>query len=127
MTEFELIMVMGEIADDITDQFEFWIGITIAVVVACYSAGEKLSKRMRSCISILYFLACLLLYLRYLDAGFRGAEVITALNEINSAYTARLGIITDTLRQALMIGTTLLIIVYINFPAVGEDRKRDSQ
>ena len=122
MTEFELIMVMGEIADDITDQFEFWIGITVAVVVACYTAGEKLSKRMRTTISLLYFLACLLLYLRYLDAGFRGAEVIAALNEMSSPYTARLGILTDTLRQVLMIGTTILVMAYINYPVIGEDK-----
>lgn len=46
-------------------QFQFWITITFAVIVANFVAGKRLSKRSRSVIALLYGLAVVVLVSRW--------------------------------------------------------------
>lgn len=43
MIEFEILVLLGELSRTITEQFNFWIATTFAVVIASYTAGRRLS------------------------------------------------------------------------------------
>lgn len=49
----------------IDGQFQFWITITFAVIVANFVAGRRLSPRSRSAIALLYALAVVVLISRW--------------------------------------------------------------
>jgi hypothetical protein len=61
--ELEELFFIRESAIDA--QFQFWITITFAVIVANFVAGKRLSKRSRSVIALLYGLAVVVLVSRW--------------------------------------------------------------
>ena len=104
----------------IESQFQFWLTITFAVIVAAYSAGHRLKGSIRLVISALYFMSCALCYWRYVGAVENMQDVLAALAEMNSllAETA-LGPWPGYLRRTVMVLGTLFGLVAINFPKLG--------
>lgn len=47
-------------------QFQAWMAISFAVIVACYSAGDELETRIRIAISIIYSSAAYALFARWM-------------------------------------------------------------
>ena len=43
MSEFELKILLREMGVGISEQFNFWMATTFAIVVASYTAGDKLN------------------------------------------------------------------------------------
>ena len=62
-------------------QFQYWITITFAVVVAGFVAGERLTRKLRYAVVVLYLLATLTLGLRVLNAGTPAFAIAEALEE----------------------------------------------
>ena len=62
-------------------QFQFWVSITFAAVVAGFIAGDRLTQRMRYVAASLYALAALVLILRFFDAARTVVSVGDALRE----------------------------------------------
>ena len=60
LTELFLIMESA-----IYTQFEYWLTITFAVVVASFVAGKHFSQRLRFALALLYALACVVLSSRW--------------------------------------------------------------
>jgi len=60
----ELALLAGASMDT---QFQYWISVTFAVVVASFVAGERLSRPMRLLAAVLYLLASVLLISRFLQ------------------------------------------------------------
>jgi hypothetical protein len=46
-------------------QFQYWLSVSFAVIIATFLAGDQLSKRIRFLVCGLYFLATLLFAARY--------------------------------------------------------------
>ena len=68
MIEVELLQLYMEVNQDIDTQFQFWISITFAVLVATFVAGHRLSRGGRAVIAALYLCGAALLLSRYFSA-----------------------------------------------------------
>jgi hypothetical protein len=62
-------------------QFQYWISVTFAVVIAGFVAGERLTRRMRYIAATLYVLATFVLISRFLDSAQVTGSFIDALAE----------------------------------------------
>jgi hypothetical protein len=60
-------------------QFQFWLTITFAVIVASFSAGDRLNGRLRMFAAVLYFLATVHLATRWTFDGMVGARWVAVL------------------------------------------------
>lgn len=68
ITEVQLLELFLQVNADIDTQFQFWISVTFAVLVASFVADERLSRIERGVISALYLCATGILLYRYLSA-----------------------------------------------------------
>ncbi len=68
LTTEEFIELMGVTTSNINSQFELWLTVTFAVIVASYLAGHKLSAGLRYLIATLYTLVSLLLVMMLMQA-----------------------------------------------------------
>jgi len=63
--EVQLLQLLLEVNQDIDTQFQFWISITFAVLVASFVADERLSRSERVAITALYLAAAAIVLFRY--------------------------------------------------------------
>ena len=63
LTTEEAIELLALSVDNINQQFELWLTITFAVIVASYIAGHKLSQVFRVWFVTLYLMVSILLFL----------------------------------------------------------------
>ena len=105
----DLIALMLVLRESMDIQIQFWISVTFAVVVASFSAGKKLSFRLRILSSLLYLVATATFIARWQHDY---AEMQMLLAEINSrGLEFEVLLVPATLRIALIaIGTVATII-----------------
>ena len=68
MNESDLFQIFLDVNQDIDTQFQFWISITFAVLVASFVADERLSRVERAVVTGLYLCAAMILLQRYTSA-----------------------------------------------------------
>lgn len=100
----DIVEVLGYGSNAIDAQFQFWITVTFAAIVAAYLAGPRLSLRLKVVASCLYLLVSVLLALRT-------AQHVLAMNELIrlSGYAGGLFEHPLTLPIAMLRGTIWLI------------------
>ncbi len=118
----ELIILVGATAGS---QFEFWMATTFAVAVASYSAGSRLNIWLRIAITILYIAACILFYLRYLEAVNNLSSLFGLLHEMGSIYRPGNITLMIWMRQLVAVGTTVLAIILILRPSISRSHNAD--
>lgn len=123
MTEFEVIVLIQELGRTITEQFNFWMATTFAVVIASYTAGERLDKYIRLAIAVLYLAACTVYFFRYLDAVESVTRYAKVLQEMKSDYSPRHVTITSYARRFVMFGGSILAMLMIFMPQIGATNK----
>jgi hypothetical protein len=64
----EFILLYEVVTGSVNAQFELWITITFAVIIASYLAGHRLAKSLQYIIAILYTSVSVLLYLMLVAA-----------------------------------------------------------
>ena len=64
----ELIQLWDAVFTNINTQFELWITITFAVIIASYVAGHRLERSLQYLIAALYLAVSLLLLLMLISA-----------------------------------------------------------
>ena len=85
IAEVQLLELLLEVNQDIDTQFQVWISITFAVLVASFVAGRRLTMGARVGIAALYACASVILYLRYM----RGAvDYIPYVYDLFATYGA---------------------------------------
>ena len=102
-------------------QFQFWLTITFAVLVAGFVAGQRLNRGLRWLAALLYALASAHLMLRWMYDGTVGQHWVEELNrrgvDIAIPWTAVF------LRMALMgIGTISTLIFLVTASKYGARR-----
>ena len=128
MSESELIEVLYIFVSDAEAQFEFWMAVTIALIVASYTAGNKLTFLVRVPIAGLYLLTCGLFYLRYVDAIDNILLVTQQLESIGSFYNPGHVELTPIIRTVVVVGTTALAVLITVAPNLASnDRKTDKE
>src|SRR5512135_2481501 len=92
-------------------QFQFWLTITFAVIVAAFSAGDRLAFRLRQLAAVLYFLASAHLMTRW---AFDGA-VAERWVKILMSRGVDIGIpwVAVSLRLALMVIGSVAALVFL--------------
>ena len=65
MSEYELHVLITDHLRDMHGMMEFWVSATFAVIVARFVAGERLTHRVLWAMTVLYVMATLLSFTRY--------------------------------------------------------------
>lgn len=102
-------MLLNESSRMITEQFNFWLATTFALVIASYTAGDKRNRLMRVCVAALYLLACIVFFVRYLDAVQSALYLAEQLDAIGSDYLPGYVGIASFARRVVMVGGALWI------------------
>ena len=79
----ELILLYDVVTGSVNAQFELWITITFAVIIASYLAGHRLAKSLQYVIAILYTSVSVLLYLMLVAAVQLSAQFDAILASTN--------------------------------------------
>ncbi len=120
MSEFELQTLLIEVDGTITDQFQFWMAATFAVVIASYTAGERLALWARVSIAVLYAAAVAMFYLRYRGSVGQMVEFVQQLRDLGVEMEFSVPPqIVGGLRRFVMFGGSILTIVLICKPTFG--------
>jgi len=122
VVEVQLLNLLMEVNQDIDTQFQVWISITFAVLVASFVAGHRLSFAARLGIAAAYVAASIILYQRYM----RGAlDYIPYVFELFGTYGAPLPqnnfdlTVPFQLRRGLLWLGTIFTTVGVLFPRLG--------
>lgn len=116
MTESEIIYISAASAEA---QFESWMAVTIALVVAAYTAGYRLNSTVRYMIAFLYVLICVLFYLRYENELYAIGLHIQQLREMGSDFGAKNITLMRVIRSVVVMGATTLAVTLIVSPRLG--------
>jgi hypothetical protein len=120
MSEFELNQLLLSNLEAISDQFQFWMTATFAVVVASYTAGHRLSLWARVAVAVIYVAAVAIFYVRWQGSVQEGIRLIRALAELGYVATADgNGALAGLLRRLVMWSGTILAVVLICAPSIG--------
>ncbi len=119
MSEFELQTLLIEVDGTISDQFQFWMAATFAVVIASYTAGERLALWARVSIAVLYAAAVAMFFLRYLGSVGQMVEFVQQLRDLGVEPFSIPPRIISVLRRFVMFGGSMLTIVLICKPTLG--------
>jgi ABC-type transport system involved in cytochrome c biogenesis permease subunit len=112
----ELFYIRESVIDT---QFQYWITITFAVIVAAFVAKKHLSKRLRSVVALLYLLATVVLISRWYYAAMDVGQLLGQLQELGvSTNLPWVTIISRVLLVAL--GTSAALIFLLSEKLRGE-------
>lgn len=119
MSEFELHSPLIEYSSSIDAQFNFWMAITFAVVIASHSAGDQINRWARSALVILYLLATAIIYVRYLAAASEATNVVSQLRKlVGEVGFVSLAEYTGIGRRILILGGTVFAILVVVRPSL---------
>jgi len=107
----ELILLYEVVTGSVNAQFELWITITFAVIIASYLAGHRLAKSLQYVIATLYTSVSLLLYLMLVAAVQFSAQFDALL--AGTSITGKLFGAIALLRTSVWILGTIATIVFI--------------
>ena len=93
-------------------QFQFWLTITFAVIIAAYSAGDRLDRRLRVMAAALYLLATVHLATRWIYDGSVGSRWVNVLHARGIDFDIPWFAVYT--RMALMVlGTTAAVVFLV--------------
>jgi len=119
----ELIQLYDVVTGGASAQFELWITITFAVIIASYLAGHRLAKSLQYLIATLYMAVSVLLFLMLLSAV-QFSQQFDALN-LGASSENKLVLAVVVLRVAVWILGTIATIVFI-FKGHKDDASADA-
>jgi len=123
LTNEELIQLYDVVTSSVNAQFELWLTITFAVIIASYIAGHRLAKSLQYLIAILYTAVSALLFLMLVGAV-QFSEQFDALTAGTSSASDVVGTIV-VLRTSVWILGTIATIVFI-FKGHNDDTRGDA-
>jgi hypothetical protein len=121
VTEVDLLPLFFDVNEDIDTQFQFWISITFAVLVASFVADERLSRFERAVITLLYLSAATIILLRYGSALSHQRDVLE-LFTANGLAQPELPTLAGLLRLSLFTVGSLIAALSVAFPRFGARR-----
>jgi len=128
MNEFEIYQSLTLNLEALNDQFEFWMTVTFAVVVASYTAGNRLIISMRVIISALYILSVVMFYIRYDGIVSASGAFVGRLLEMG--YTEDMlpmgkAWLASRLRIFIVFAGTLMAVLLICLPNISVQLKKE--
>ena len=122
LTNEELIQLYDVVTGSINAQFELWITITFAVIIASYLAGHRLARSLQYIIATLYTAVSVLLYLMLL-----GAVQFSQQFDLNLGASSESNVVLSVvvLRTVVWILGTIATIVFV-FKGHKDDASNDT-
>jgi hypothetical protein len=106
----ELILLARSSMDT---QFQYWISVTFAVVVAGFVAGDRLSQGLRYVVATLYVLASLVLVQRFYFTALSTAELGNRLVESGDPIFPPVGLSIQIPRVAVFALGTIAALYFL--------------
>ena len=100
-------------------QFQFWLSVTFAVVIAGFFAGDRLTKKLSYLAAILYGLAAFVLIARFVDAARFGGMLRDSILEAGVEIPT-VNLIVVVARFSLLILGTLAALYFLLRERVNE-------
>ena len=123
IAEVQLLQLYLDVNQDIDTQFQVWISITFAVLVASFVAGPRLSRVARLAIAAMYVSAALILYLRYIRAASYIPYTIDLFRQYQVALPQTVGQLAYELRRALFGLGSVITALAVLVPRLGHRRE----
>ena len=123
LTNEELIQLYDVVTSGVNAQFELWVTITFAVIIASYLAGHRLARLFQYLIATLYTAVSVLLFLMLLGAV-QFSQQFDGLN-LGASSGSNLVLAIAVLRIAVWILGTIATIVFI-FKGHKDDASTDA-
>jgi hypothetical protein len=111
LTNEELIQLYDVVTGSVNAQFEFWLTITFAVIIASYLAGHRLARSLQYLMATLYTAVSVLLYLMLLGAVQFSLQF--AVLNVGAYSESSLVLAIVVLRTSVWILGTIATIVFI--------------
>lgn len=121
--EVQLLQLFLEVNQDIDTQFQFWISITFAVLVASFVADERLSRAERMAVSVLYLCAAAILLFRYQSALVNLADVLEMF-DAHGVARPTVATAAGLLRLTLFTFGSLVAALSVLFPRLLSRRRK---
>ena len=118
MSEADLLQIFLDVNQDIDTQFQFWISITFAVLVASFVADERLSRVERLVVTALYLCAATILLQRYMSALSHLQDALRLYDESGLTRPA-VPELAGLLRLVLFTLGSIVAAVSVVFPRFG--------
>ena len=87
LTNGELIELAFVASGHISTQFQFWLSVTFALIVACFVAQDQLGFRVRIALAILYLTATFLIFYRMAASGLNGTRLSNEIEQRGIEWT----------------------------------------
>jgi len=111
LTNEELIQLYAVVTTSVNAQFELWLTITFAVIIASYLAGHRLARSLQYVMATLYTAVSVLLYLMLVGAV-QFSQQFDALN-LGASSENKLVFAIVVLRTLVWMLGTIATIVFI--------------
>jgi hypothetical protein len=109
-------------------QFQYWVTLTFAAVVAAFLAGEALLSTVRILAAVLYLMASLVLILRFASAGLTTIGIRGFLDAANASVVNSFGLsVLPVLRMPLLIFGTVAVTYFLIRPFNIRSRRTDGE
>jgi len=125
IAEVQLLQLYLDVNQDIDTQFQVWISITFAVLVASFVAGPRLNRVARLAIAAMYGTAALILYLRYVRAASYIPYTIELFRQYQVAIPLTVGQLAYELRRGLFALGSLVTALAVLIPGLGHRDEPD--
>ena len=109
LTNEELIQLYAVVTTSVNAQFELWLTITFAVIIASYLAGHRLARSLQYVMATLYTAVSVLLYLMLVGAV-QFSQQFDALNSGASSENKLVFAIVVLRTLVWMLGTIATIV-----------------
>ena len=123
LTNEELILLYDVVTGSVNAQFELWLTITFAVIIASYLAGHRLARSLQYLMATLYTVVSVLLYLMLLRAV-QFSQQFDALT-VGAFSESNVVLAIAVLRTSAWILGTIATIVFI-FKGQKDDASNDT-
>ena len=122
LTNEELIQLYDVVTGGVNAQFDLWITITFAVIIASYLASHRLARSLQYVIATLYTAVSVLLYMMLLGAV-RFSQQFDV--DLGASSESKLVLAIVVLRTAVWILGTIVTIAFI-FVRHKDDTRNDA-
>lgn len=111
LTNEEIIQLYDVVTSSVNAQFELWLTITFAVIIASYLAGHRLARSLQYLMGVLYTAVSALLYLMLVGAV-QFSQQFEAMN-LGASSESNLVLAVVALRTLVWILGTIATIAFI--------------
>ena len=101
----ELLELMMILRDDLGTQFQYWLSITFAILIASYIAGERFLMPWRIFAAVLYGLTTAVFSIRYYVSGLNFRNYLGELGTRGDLWTDQTSILIGIRMTLFVVGT----------------------